>query len=643
MNHNLFPKRFTVLAACLLAGHAARAEIEIENLLANPDFANGFEHWRTSEKGTQEIRNDGRNGNATYVRVGHEDNWGDGIQQRVTLPAGTYAFEYVSRGSVAVYTSGNGFRGYKASTEPDAPLTGPYAGNASQGWTLSTRMYFTLENEAGVNLMFISAARQNPHFDVEAAFLYAVEKTIPKPDTSVEMVPDGGFNDGLLGGLPKHLKRPPNNDAAFTVVPDPSDPANPVLKVGAEEGNSDVTTCAGGPIEPYTRYRFSYKYMGEPDVFVSAWEHWGSHCFTLHTIQDEPVGNGGWKLRVLEFNSTTDARGMGFADYASFDNAYVWIKCNASATAPYYLDDISLTEIGPEPNPRPTHTIPVETLPRWVPPPQEVAPPYTPLAPRKPGDVPTGLLPFDGSLASYPAGTQIKLTRDVRGESLFSSEFYFNEDDRGDGKKSIQLWPAHGFNIENKSVPLKPNTWYRIGMMTKGGAWQIRFTFPGAHPYTADGLKNAGYETSFFIGNHWGGGYEIYAACKLCEKVWSGPFGEGRDWVKWVRGDMAGFPEKCVTDGCPGVFKIDHEAGERYDGSDKFGDLYPEFNRRRYWDWTYIHQDFRTGAYAGKMRNNVDYWYMNLICSAVETRVADFELYEIDGPGGDAVPAQTVP
>ena len=109
MNQNLFPKRFTALAACLLAAHGARAEIE--NLLANHDFANGFENWRISEKGTQEIRNDGRNGNATYIRVGHEDNWGDGIMQRVELPAGTYAFEYISRGSVAVYTDENGFKG----------------------------------------------------------------------------------------------------------------------------------------------------------------------------------------------------------------------------------------------------------------------------------------------------------------------------------------------------------------------------------------------------------------------------------------------------------------------------------------------------------------------------------------------------
>jgi len=205
------------------------------------------------------------------------------------------------------------------------------------------------------------------------------------------------------------------------------------------------------------------------------------------------------------------------------------------------------------------------------------------------------------------------------------------------------MWPAHGFNIEGKHIPLKPNTWYRIGMMTKGGAWQVAFTFPGEHPFTADGRRNVGYETTFHIGNHWGGGYEIYAACKLCGNLWSGPFGPGRDWAQWVHGNMLGFPEKCATEGCEGVFKIDLEAGERYDGSEKFGDLYPEFNRRRYWDWTYIYQDFRTGAYTGTMRNGVNHWYMRLVCSAVTTHIGDIELYEITEPHGDAVPGQKAP
>jgi hypothetical protein len=169
--------------------------------------------------------------------------------------------------------------------------------------------------------------------------------------------------------------------------------------------------------------------------------------------------------------------------------------------------------------------------------------------------------------------------------------------------------------------------------MVYGNPWQALFEFAGEHPLAADGRKNPGYTTGFCLGHCWGGGYEFYTHCKKCGKLFSGydmgPQKDGAraDWAYIMQGDWAPVPETCMNPDCDGV-KKEH---------DITSDLVPEANRRRFWGWTYVYQDFQTGAYADRMRNGVDHWHMRFICSAVTTYIDNIEIFEITGEFGDAV------
>jgi hypothetical protein len=332
---------------------------------------------------------------------------------------------------------------------------------------------------------------------------------------------------------------------------------------------------------------------------------------------------------------------MGFPFYNVYDNIYVRVNAQNADRSDYFVDDLSLVEIG---STRKPVDVPVETHARWRPPAAEAErqPIYTVPPVKKPLGKPSKLLSFDGTFESckdVPDATQAsEAIKDANGAAMFSGvarivdapkDWYGVEG----GGKCLRMSPAQSFTLQERNLALKPDTWYRVGCMVYGNPWQVYFNIAGEHPYTKDGLKNTDYGTSFCLGHCWGGGYEFCTLCRKCNTLLSGysmgPLKDGSraDWAYIMQGDWAPVPDKCWTAGCDGV------KDERNPASD----LVPESNRRRFWGWTYIYQDFQTGAYTGKMRNGVDYWNMSFICSAVTTYIDDIELYEITGEFGDAV------
>jgi len=217
---------------------------------------------------------------------------------------------------------------------------------------------------------------------------------------------------------------------------------------------------------------------------------------------------------------------------------------------------------------------------------------------------------LDGTFESFTHGTPVTQLRDDNGAHMF---FGISQILNTGYKSRASLFiPSGGgttCGVEEKFIPLKPDTWYRASMMVRGVPYKLSFYYPVKPPENKDYVNEV-----CFDHNH-GGGYSFYYVCSKCNY-----FKEGRPDVDghWV---MGGF--RVIPDACP-------ECGEK-------DSLYRDGDRRNYPEWTFIFADFKTSDYVGRMSNGVYYWNTIFQTGAANTHIDNFLVYEITGEGGDPV------
>jgi hypothetical protein len=250
---------------------------------------------------------------------------------------------------------------------------------------------------------------------------------------------------------------------------------------------------------------------------------------------------------------------------------------------------------------------------RPTPPVTHVPYPLRPVVPKeKQRHTRLNTMSLDGTFESYKSGTQLQDLRDDINRGLFFNPGGCRLDGTGYKSRVSMIIPSGGGNtcgIEEKNIPLKPDTWYRVSMMAKGIAYKMVFYYPVKPPDTGNDYAN-----EVVIDHNFGSGYGFYCVCSKCDFVKGGRPEDG-NWV------LGGFKE--IPDTCP-------ECGAE-------GSLYRDGDRRYYPEWTYIYADFKTSDYVGRASNGVYYWWMIFIGTAANTWIDDFLVYEITGEGGDPV------
>ena len=610
-----------VISITLTLSGVLTAHAEPESFFRNGDFSEGNAGWNIGTK--SRLMTDGSDEHPNYVLLEDSAGWvhQEGIRQSFSLEPGEYTLEVFARGNIyVILEDGN----------PGNPYY-KWGGNNFYTWFRTTNWKISKRNFtiAGKWEKIEGSVMSKPNgaYPAECKLMVGgtgevrqivIKKKVPwqPAEPEGELLTNGDFQLGVSSGFPTHWEQSPvmkDNepvpcDELFTV-------SENILTVDAANGKGS-NLYQEIPIEPNTRYKLSYFYKGNPNICVTAPGHHNlENCFdfsqsTVMTIEE------GWTRKNIEFNSSADAK-----HGAVYDTICIRIKDKNSDDSVYYVADISFAALRPEPNPRATVHVPAEIATRWTPPAEEDYPPYSKNPPKQPKSAKSPFMSFDGTFESYGELAEPSMIKDEFGKPVISHApgQVTIVKDGVEGGHCVRLNFAQGMIVEEKNIPLKPNTWYRIGMHIKGNPWQVHFRFPGESPYTKEGFFNRNYMTEFFIDHAWGGGYEGYSACKKCGNIWGMP---GGDWTTLMFiEDWSALSAECPS--C-GAKKAD-------------GDIYPESNRRRYWDWTYIYMDFRTGDYVGKMQNGADYWTLELICTAVPTFFDNIELMEITEEFGEAV------
>jgi hypothetical protein len=271
----------------------------------------------------------------------------------------------------------------------------------------------------------------------------------------------------------------------------------------------------------------------------------------------------------------------------------------------------------------------------WSPPPGIQEHPYPThglkaRGPIRPLDRPNvvSMLTWDGSFEDFKPGTPAEELRDNNGRT-----FMFNLVKAAVGKDGYNSdyclaipGQAVACGIEGKTIPFKPYTWYRVGMMVKGSFYALKFNYCKHAP--KDTLSKGDYMATLQIDNNIGTGHPFTYVCSKCRFVKYGKEStrdaEG-NWNTdgdgfWITGGFRELPDKCPGCGAPRSA------------------LYREGDAQFYKDWTYIYADFRTNDYTGVMDNGTYLWYLMVIGSWHPSWIDDFMLYEITGEGGDPVP-----
>jgi len=216
---------------------------------------------------------------------------------------------------------------------------------------------------------------------------------------------------------------------------------------------------------------------------------------------------------------------------------------------------------------------------------------------------------LDGTFESFTSGTPVTQLRDDIGRTVFFGvSQVFNT---GYKSKASLFIPSGGgttCGIEEKNIPLKPDTWYRVSMMVKGVPYKLSFYYPVKPPEHDD------YMNEVCIDHNHGGGYSFYYVCAKCNFIKTGTAADG-NWV------LGGF--RVIPDQCP-------ECGEE-------GSLYRDGDRRNYPEWTFVFADFKTSDYVGRQKNGVYFWHTIFQTGAANTHIDNFLVYEITGEGGDPV------
>ena len=220
---------------------------------------------------------------------------------------------------------------------------------------------------------------------------------------------------------------------------------------------------------------------------------------------------------------------------------------------------------------------------------------------------------FDGTFESYAHGTPVaRVLDDDKRTVMFGADACFVANTGYKSRMCLSIPSGNGntCGIEEKNIPLKPDTWYRVSLMAKGTAYKMLFSYPAKPPESGDDYANLVY-----LDHNHGGGYSFYYVCSKCEFVKPGvPDKDGH----WVVGGFRVIPDKCPECGAEDA-------------------LYRDGDRRYYAEWTYIFVDFKTSGYVGKMANGVYNWYAVFTGTAANTFIDDFLVYEITGEGGDPV------
>jgi len=249
----------------------------------------------------------------------------------------------------------------------------------------------------------------------------------------------------------------------------------------------------------------------------------------------------------------------------------------------------------------------------WRPTPPKREHPYPRPVPREPR-TPARLtsMTIDGTFETYSPGASVNSVRDAKGRGTFFGAGTFQRQGADNGTCILVPGgngPTIGF--EEKNVPFKPNTWYRIEYMMKGIPFMMTFSYAREAP-TDDNLDD--YQNKIFMGNSFGGGYGFVYVCAECDFVKTGTEADG-SWITF------GFNE--LPDTCP-------ECGAK-------NSLYNEGGRKGYKDWTLVYADFKTGDYVGYFHNVPYYWLLVIIGSGADNRFDNLMVYEITGEGGEAV------
>ena len=180
-------------------------------------------------------------------------------------------------------------------------------------------------------------------------------------------------------------------------------------------------------------------------------------------------------------------------------------------------------------------------------------------------------------------------------------------------------------SVEGWTPVLKPNTWYRVGMMVRGYFYSLHLCYPGAAPEMEDYLHHV------VIDNNYGNGvHAFYYICSACDFVQPGTSDSEGDGGRmngdgdghWLRGGFRELPEKCPKCGAPQSA------------------LFRESNNRHYPEWTHVYADFRTNEYVGKDANGLYYWWTVFVGLDKRMWIDNFDVYEIDGEGGEPVPPE---
>jgi hypothetical protein len=216
---------------------------------------------------------------------------------------------------------------------------------------------------------------------------------------------------------------------------------------------------------------------------------------------------------------------------------------------------------------------------------------------------------LDGTFESYTAGAQLQDLRDDINRSLFFNPGGCRLANTGYKSGTSMMIPSGGGNtcgIEEKNIPLKPDTWYRVSMRIKGILYKMTFIYPVKPPATGEGYAN-----EICIDHNHGGGYSFYMVCAKCNFVKEGTAADGH----WVLGGYRVLPDACPECGAEDA-------------------LYRDGDRRNYPEWTFVFADFKTSDYVGPVSNGVYFWYAVFTGSAANTWIDNFLVYEITEEGG---------
>ena len=220
---------------------------------------------------------------------------------------------------------------------------------------------------------------------------------------------------------------------------------------------------------------------------------------------------------------------------------------------------------------------------------------------------------LDGTFESFNLNSSVNdwLDEISGGTSIFGAGIINGNGVAGHG---VTL-PASNFGIlgfEEKNLPLKPNTWYRVEFMIKGVPFRIAFSYPREAP-NPDNPKDQRHQNEIMVDHNYGSHAPDFCfVCSACDHVQWGTQADGN----WAIGGFRELPAKCP-------------------GCDAEGTLYRDGKRRSYHDWTLVYEDFKTSDFVGV--SGVYYWSMIMIGWDCAVSVDNFMVYEITGEGGDAV------